>query len=111
MGEKTRSPDERPPPLIDFVMNQSIFAGFMIELIGAMASVIGLVTCLVRALLMARPLPAGWYYPAIVGFLFGAYLIVAGTALTLLGWLIARWWWGMSLKEFYFGSSNNKADS
>jgi hypothetical protein len=109
MGGMRRSPDERPPAVIDFVMSQSIFAGFMIVLIGALAAVLLPLLCLASLPFLERPLPFDWYWPIAVGFAFGVVFILAGGMLVLVGALIAKWWWGEPLREFFFGSPGQKS--
>jgi hypothetical protein len=111
MRQGKRSPDEHPPPIIDFVMSQSLFGGFMVMLGGVCFAAFSPILCLVPLLLVSRPLPFDWYWPAGVTFFFGIVFIAAGALLQLMGALIARWWWGVSLREVFFGSPPETPDS
>jgi hypothetical protein len=92
-------------------MNQSMFAGFAMMLLGALLAVLGPTVCLARLLVQPRPLPIDWYWPSGIAFVFGLVFILTGAVLDFTGALIARWWWGVTLREIYFGSARDKADS
>src|SRR5262245_16835806 len=96
-----RSPDEQPPAVIDFLMNIMMTAGVYLV-------ILSLPLGIALPLQIHYKLHWDWTWTGILAVVMTITFITVGCLLDLGGSLIAKWWWGVSLSEIYWGSKGKQ---